>query len=244
MSKSNTYWLHIRKNWYWYVVCVGALAGMTVLRTYFGCTETTPKVHTECVILDIGLIIGGSVMSALISTGMNFHTKLHRINIMGEDPHSKLKTSDKNKRLSSNTGQNPNDVEIGRTLDKWMYALALITVLSTLAIAVTYKPVGQTATLEPGTQFVAAATIMGFAVFGSALAIPSQHKGMLRSIAYALVAFVTVQAVFMATLVSNFNMPTVWWVAMTAIWLLLLVLVMTANRFQPDGVCGDAGLAR
>ncbi len=82
----------------------------------------------------------------------------------------------------------------------------------------------------PNTLFTAAATIMGLAAFGSALATLGQNKISIKSIAYALIPVITIQAVFMASLISDVNFPAMWWLGLTTIGLFLLVLAIVVIR--------------
>ena len=95
--------------------------------------------------------------------------------------------------------------------------------------------------LGPGTLFTASATILGLAVFGSALFTPGKRKDQIKSIAYTLVPFITVQALFMISLVSSFHMPVVWWVGMTAVGMFIVVAVMVANSIATDENARSSG---
>ena len=133
------------------------------------------------------------------------------------------------------------------SLEKWLHNGALITLVAVVAVAVvaTYMPAAQPSHLiEPDTLFTASATIMGLAAFGSALATLGTNRGLIKSIAYALLPVITIQAVFMASLVSNINFPAMSWIGMTAVWLFLLVLAVVANRVLPDGTGGTTNPAR
>ena len=85
-----------------------------------------------------------------------------------------------------------------------------------------------------GDLLTAAATIMGLAVFGSALGTLGSNKDLIKGIAYTLLPIIAVQAAFMLELVGMIHFPTVVWIPMTAILLMMAVLAMVANRLLPD----------
>ena len=128
------------------------------------------------------------------------------------------------------------------SLEKWLWSGAMITLAAVVAVVVeaTLTTTTPPEHLESGTLFMASATIMGLAAFGSALATLGPNRGLIKSIAYALLPVIAIQAVFMASFVSDVKFPAVWWIGMTAAWLFLLVLAMVVNKIQPEGTCGDA----
>ena len=85
----------------------------------------------------------------------------------------------------------------------------------------------------------AAATIMGLAVFGSALGTLVSNKHLIKGIAYTLIPTIVVQAAFMLHLVGILYFPVAVWIVMTAILLMLAVLAMTASKITSTGTDGD-----
>ena len=227
-------------------------------------------VGAACSLAEMGLMLCGATIGVLLAFEIYQERKRKdegldgRLNEPGmSGPAGGSKASGEDKKGSPSVGLSSKNDTIATTLEKRMRVAAQVTIGLIVVAAVWETGMldaqsnqtsnlvprdaqsNQTSNLVPrDAQFVAAATIMGFAVFGSALAIPRQRKQQVRSIAYALVAFVIVQAVFMATLVSDFSIPTILWVALTAAWLFGLVAVMVANRIPPDGASGDAELTR
>lgn len=88
--------------------------------------------------------------------------------------------------------------------------------------------------ITDGDLFMAAATIMGLAVFGSALGTLGRGKDSVKGVAYTLVPTITVQAAFMLDIMDILHFPAVVWIPMTAILLMLVVLAMVANKLLPD----------
>ena len=91
-----------------------------------------------------------------------------------------------------------------------------------------------------GDLLAAAATIMGLAVFGSALGTMGSNEYLLKGIAYTLMPIITVQAAFMLGVVDIIHFPVVVWIPMTAILLMSAVLAMVASRLLP----GESGRQR
>ena len=94
--------------------------------------------------------------------------------------------------------------------------------------------------VDGGHLLTAAATIMGLAVFGSALGTLRLNRELIRGIAYTLLPIIVVQAAFMLGIVGTIHFPVVVWIPMTAILLMLAVLAMVANRLLPDKADGNA----
>lgn len=88
--------------------------------------------------------------------------------------------------------------------------------------------------ITDGDLFMAAATIMGLAVFGSALGTLGRGKDSVKGVVYTLVPTITVQAAFMLDIMGILRFPAVVWIPMTAILLMLVVLAMAANKLLPD----------
>lgn len=122
------------------------------------------------------------------------------------------------------------------SLEKWLHSAALITLVGIVAVAIvaTYAPTTPSEHLvESGTLFTASATITGFVVFGSALTMLGQNRGLSRGIAYTLLPVIAIQATFMISLVSNIYFPATVWIVMTTAWLCIVVLVITVGKTQP-----------
>lgn len=129
-------------------------------------------------------------------------------------------------------------------LRKLSYGIAHATLGLVVAVAI-FTPTDQpTYPVTPDGLFTASATILGFAAFGSALSTLGQSKDLIRSIAYMLIPIILVQAVFMLSLLGHVGFPAAWWISITVILLMLLVLVMFANRIKPAGTDGGTGHLR
>lgn len=121
--------------------------------------------------------------------------------------------------------------------------LAVVLAAAVLAVVLTtvsYTPTEQpTYTVKPDTLFTASATLMGLAAFGTALSTLGHNNALIKGIAYTLVPLIGVQAVFMVSILERIGIPVSLWMVMTGILLMLLVLVMVANRIEIDKVDGS-----
>ena len=128
-------------------------------------------------------------------------------------------------------------------LRKWLYGIANATLVGVVVVAI-YAPAEPTYPVTPDGLLTASVTIMGFAAFGSALSTLGQSKDLIKGIAYTLIPVIVVQAAFMLSLLGHFGFPASWWIAITTFLLMLLVLVMFANRIKPAGVDSGTGHLR
>ena len=129
-------------------------------------------------------------------------------------------------------------------LRKLSYGIARATLGVVVVVAISTPTDQPTYPVTPDGLLTAAATIMGFAAFGSALSTLGQSKDLIKGIAYMLIPIILVQAVFMLSLLGHIGFPAVWWLYITVILLMLLVLVMFANRIKPPETNGGTGHLR
>ena len=128
-------------------------------------------------------------------------------------------------------------------LSKGLHNAALLSLVVVVAIPVLIHVTAPKYSMHldsvsDGELLTAAATIMGLAVFGSALSTLGGNKYMIKGIAYTIIPLITVQAVFMLGLVGLFSFPVAAWIIMTAILLMLTVLAMVANKVLSDEAGG------
>ena len=132
------------------------------------------------------------------------------------------------------------DVALRKALDM----IAHLTLVVVFAVAVS-TPTDQPAyPVDSGTLFTVSATITGFAVFGSAFSALGPNRNLIMGIAYVFISIIVVQSAFMLSLLGYVGFPASWWIGMTAVLLMLLVLVMVAGRIKSSGTDGGPGYLR
>ena len=93
--------------------------------------------------------------------------------------------------------------------------------------------------VDNGDLFVAVSTIMGFAVFGSALSTFGSNKELMKGVANILIVIIAVQMIFMFELMGFAYFPIVVWIPVTAILLMLVVFAIITNKVRSDEDGGD-----
>ena len=143
-------------------------------------------------------------------------------------------------------------------MEKGLQVIALVSLIVVLVVAVMPAPVPEDSMQADssasdendeappgngaghGNLLTAAATIMGLAVFGSALGTLGSNKDLIKGIAYTLLPIIAVQAAFMLGVTGIIHFPVVVWIPMTAILLMVAVLAMVASRLLADEADSNA----
>ena len=210
-----------------------------------------------CSLIETGLMLCGAAIGVLVAFEIYLERRRKDEDRGGRPNGSGPSTTKESSRRtyedeegSQGVDQNSKNARIGRVLQKWAGVFALIVIAGTGITMVSNTDMldvqsNQTSkSMESDTLFTAAATILGFAMFGSALTRVGHNKDLIRSTVSVLTAIGVIQALFMMSLVSDFNIPAIWWIGMTMIVLLMLMLIMASGTIRSDGTGGDARPSR
>lgn len=121
-------------------------------------------------------------------------------------------------------------------LSKGLYGTACATMALVIAVMVFTPPDSPKYLVPEYDLFVASATIMGLAAFGSAFSTLRPRKYLATGIAFTLIPIIVVQIVFMLSLLGYVHFQAGWWIGVTGVLLILLVLVMAINNIKPTGM--------
>lgn len=204
-------------------------------------------VGVVCSLVEMGLMLCGAMIGVLTAFEIYRERKQNDKERDGQSnepgpsiPKGGSELAGEDMKRSSPIGQNSKNIMMAKTCKKRTRAFALIVIIITGVVAVldtdTWVPQStQTSdSVSLDALFLSSATIVAFAMFGSALTRLSRNKDLIESILLAIIVVVATQVVFMLSLVSNFNMPKVSWGVITATALFWLLYVVFASRTQPN----------
>ena len=248
-------WLSRRSIGQLVVIFASPSLPLILLMSTMGCSAGgEADVGVACALVETALMLCGATIGVLLAFEIHRERKRNdkerggRPSEPGPPTKGSSEAAGGDKEGSSAVGQTSKNIARVKTM-KRLTCVVVSAILFVTVAAAAYdteewdrQSIRTFHSVDEDTLFLSSATILAFAVFGSALTRSGQNKDLIESVVLALVAVVVIQMVFMMSLVLYFfNVPKMIWGGMTAAALLLLLPAMVASRILPSGEGGDAG---
>ncbi len=247
-------WLSRRSIGQLIVVFASPTLPLILLMSTMGCrSRGEADVGVACALVETGLMLCGATIGVLLAFEIHRERKRGDGERDGQSsesgppiPKGSSETTSEDKKRSSvvdRNSKNKASVKAVKVAARVLIPIILIVMVVAAALDTEEWDAQHSRTFyspDSDTLFLSSATILAFALFGSALTRSGQNKDLNKSIVVALIGITGIQMVFMMSLVLYFNVPKMIWGVMTAIALLIVLPVMVASRIQPNGKSSEA----